>query len=88
MDKMFEELDMKPRERLKLAREDMCLSQRGAAKMTGISPSMYSMLERGERELRPKYVYMISDKLGLSVDWIRFGRGPRMAVDCKENMRR
>jgi transcriptional regulator with XRE-family HTH domain len=60
-------------------RELLGVSARDASKIAGLSPTMWSRIETGERDdLRISTVAQIVGKAGVSLEWFALGRGPML----------
>lgn len=65
-------------DRLREAREAKGMGQRSLARTSGVSQGHISHAESGKRiELGPTVLSALADALGVSVDWLLTGEGPR-----------
>lgn len=66
----------KQNERLKIVREELGYTQEQFAEIMEMSLSGYKKIERGEVKLSLEKIYILNKKLGLSADYILFGKKP------------
>lgn len=65
-------------DRLREARQEKGMGQRSLARASGVSQGHISHAESGKRvELGPTVLSALADALGVSVDWLLTGEGPR-----------
>ena len=64
-------------QRLKQLRQLNGLSQKQVADLLGISQSAYSQIEKGTVSLSIDHLKTLTDKYGVSMDWLASGRGAR-----------
>lgn len=66
---------MKENERIKAFRDSQNITQQDLANILGVSKQYLSKVESGGTELSKDRIKMISDKFGVSTDWLLFERG-------------
>lgn len=67
--------------RLTLLRDVFGMSQTAFGKISGLSQSRYSQYETGERLLPVPVAIALSNKLGVSLDWLYMGEPNAMPMD-------
>jgi transcriptional regulator with XRE-family HTH domain len=63
--------------KIKARRDELGLKASAVAKRAGLSKQAYSSLENGHQKTSTK-LHTICQFLGLSPNWVEFGRGPRL----------
>ena len=79
-------MEDKKNEWLRSAREKIFSSQREMARHIGLSFSLYSMLERGERNITKKYIDRICERTDISRSYLETGRGPMLKSDKDQTL--
>ena len=63
--------------RLRLARDELGLSQKDMAAMLGISAQYLGLMERGEQDVSVPVAKKMEDLFGFGAEWILFEKGPK-----------
>lgn len=71
---------------LKQARERLGLNRGQMAEVLGLNFSTYSMIERGERTLSPKYISLIVEKTDVSRTFLETGKGEILRSDKNQTL--
>lgn len=66
---------MSPGERLRQWRQSQGLTTRAVANATGMTESHISRFETGKTQITIKYLSVLNDIYGLSIDWLITGQG-------------
>jgi len=64
-------------DRIREIRTGLKLSQRGFSKLIQISQSFYSDMEKGNIEIKERYLTLISSQFNVNLDWLKTGRGEK-----------
>lgn len=70
--------------RIKSIRSELGLSQFEFGQKVGISKPLISMIESGKREPTQKTIRKISEKIGVTTNWLKFGTEPKFSDETTE----
>lgn len=74
-------------ERLRILREAFGLGKAEMADLLGIERTYWSRFENGKRAVSDEVAYLLTDRFGVTLDWLILGRWDRLPLDVAEKMR-
>lgn len=74
-------------ERLRLLREAHGMGKAEMADMLGIERTYWSRFENGKRAVSDEVAYLLTERFGVTLDFLILGRWDRLPLDVAEKMR-